>query len=168
MLTAGDGSSFSQRLDLLAEGLSGRRWTVVVGNTHWLSGDEAARVLDVLTAAQEHRDIRLTLVGRHLPDWADPERWPALPFPSDAAARRVFLARMAGIPASAMPAIQPLAGALRERVASHAAVLPADLTDSLPAEQIAQILALLRPIEQIAGALRAALQPPAGDDQDKS
>jgi transposase len=163
MLTAGEPSSLSQRLALLAEGLAGRRWIVIVDNTHWLNGDEAARVLDVLTAAQERRDIRLALVGRQLPGWADPERWPALPFPSDAAARRVFLARMAGAPTSPIPAIQPLTGALRQRVADLVALLPAGVTDGLAADQQAQILALLRPIERIAATLRAALQPP-GDE----
>ena len=48
-----------------------------MAESQWLTGDEADRVLDVLTAAQERRDIRLALVGRHLPSWADPERWPA-------------------------------------------------------------------------------------------
>ncbi len=161
MLSAGEPSSLSQRLDLLAEGLAGRRWTVVVDNTHWLNGDEAARVLDVLTAAQERRDIRLALVGRQLPDWADPERWPALPFPSDAAARQVFLVRMEETAARPVARAQGLAGALRERVAELIAALPSGQLDTLAPEQIAQLLALLRPVEQIADTLRAALETSA-------
>jgi transposase len=157
MLSAGEPSSLSQRLELLADGLDGRRWTVVVDNSHWLNGDEAARVLDVLTEAQERRDIRLALVGRHLPIWADPERWPALPFPSDAAARRVFLARMEETAARPATRPQALAGALRERVADLVAVLPTSQLDALAPEQIAQVLALLHPVEQIADQLRAAL-----------
>ncbi len=163
MIISGAPSSLSERLDLLAAGLAGRRWMVIVDNTHWLNGDEAARVLDVLTKAQERRDIRLALVGRQLPGWADPERWPALPFPSDAAARRVFLARMAGTTTSAIPAIRPLTGALRERVANLIAMLPPSVTDTLPPDQIAQILALLRPIEKIAADLRVAIQPDADE-----
>jgi hypothetical protein len=70
--------STTKPFDLLAEGLAGRRWTVILADTQWLDGDEADRVLDVLTAAQERRDIRLVLAGRQLPAWADAERWPAL------------------------------------------------------------------------------------------
>src|SRR6185295_13187577 len=70
---------FARRLDLLA-------------------GAEAARVLNTLTTAQQRRDIRLVLVGRGLPAGADGTRWPPLPFPSDTAARRAFLARLAGEP----------------------------------------------------------------------
>jgi transposase len=163
MLSAGEPSSLSQRLDLLAEGLDGRRWTVVVDNTHWLNGDEAARVLDVLTAAQERRDIRLALVGRQLPVWADPERWPALPFPSDAAARRVFLARMEETTTRTATRTQALAATLRERVAEIVAALPTSQIDALAPEQIAQVLVLLHPVAQIADQLRAALGPPSAE-----
>jgi hypothetical protein len=160
-LTAGEPAALGPRLELLAEGLAGRRWTVVVADTHWLVGDEAARVLDVLTAAQERRDIRLALVGRQLPGWADPERWPALPFPSDAAARRVFLGRLADTPASqppSLPSAQHSIAALRERVIDLVAAIPIELASTLPPEQVAQILAALRPIEAIANELRDSLR----------
>jgi transposase len=163
MLTAAEPVSLTQRLDLLAAGLTGRRWTVIVADTHWLSGPEAARVLDVLTAAQERRDIRLALVGRQLPDWADPERWPALPFPSDAAARRVFLARMGDAPDTPAATLRLTISAVRERVIDLVTAIPIELLDSLPSEQIAKMLVALRPIEEIAAELRAALRPPPID-----
>jgi transposase len=164
MLTTAEPGSLTQRLDLLAAGLASRRWTVIVADTQWLAGAEATRVLDVLTAAQERRDIRLALVGRQLPDWADTERWPALPFPSDAAARRVFLARMSETPSSSGPPTRPTINIVRERVIDLVAAIPIELLDSLPNEQIAQLLAALRPIEQIAAELRTALRPAATED----
>jgi hypothetical protein len=161
MLTAAEPAPFSQRLGLLAEGLAGRRWTVILTDTQWLDGDEAERVLDALTAAQERRDIRLALVGRQLPGWADAERWPALPFPSDAAARRVFLARMSETSAVPGPPARAAAHLVRERVIDLVAAIPIELIDTLPPEQIARILAALRPVEALADELRAALRPPA-------
>jgi transposase len=166
ILTTGEPSTLGQRLELLAEGLAGRRWTIIVAETHWLAGDEAARVLDVLTAAQERRDIRLALLGRQLPGWADPERWPALPFPSDAAARQVFLARLGdSTGARHTPPAEPTIGALRERVIDLVAAIPIELAGTLPPEQLAQILAALRPIEAIADELRAALRGPTKDER---
>jgi transposase len=162
MLTAADLAPLSQRLELLASGLAGRRWTVILTDTQWLDGDEAARVLDVLTAAQERRDIRLALVGRQLPGWADAERWPALPFPSDATARRVFLARMSETGATPSMPTRAAANLVRERVIDLVAAIPIELLDTLPPEQIARILAALRPIEALADELRAALRPSAG------
>jgi hypothetical protein len=159
MLTATESALLSQRLVLLAEGLAGRRWTVILADTQWLDGDEADRVLDVLTAAQERRDIRLVLAGRQLPAWADAERWPALPFPSDATARRVFLARMGEAGSVRNAPARTAANLVRERVIDLVAAIPIELLDTLPAEQIARILAALRPIEAIADELRAALRP---------
>ncbi|HEX9373354.1 MAG TPA: helix-turn-helix domain-containing protein [Roseiflexaceae bacterium] len=164
-LTSAEPESLSRRLELLASGLTGRRWTVIIANAHWLTGDEAARVLDVLTVAQERRDIRLALVSRQLPRWADPERWPALPFPSDAAARRVFIARMADTSAARLAPLRPTVGAVSERVIDLIAAIPIELIQSLPPEQIAQILVALRPIEEIAAELRAALRPPTNDQR---
>lgn len=161
MLTAAEPALLSQRLDLLAEGLAGRRWTVILADTQWLDGAEADRVLDTLTAAQERRDIRLALVGRQLPAWADAERWPALPFPSDAIARRVFLARMGDVGSLPNPPTRSAANLVRERVIDLVAAIPIELLDTLPPEQIARILSALRPIEAIADELRAALRPPA-------
>jgi len=161
-LTATESALLSQRLDLLAEGLAGRRWTVILADTQWLDGDEADRVLDVLTAAQERRDIRLVLVGRQLPAWADTARWPALPFPSDATARRVFLARMSEVGSLPNAPVRTAANLVRERVIDLVAAIPIELLDTLPPEQIARILAALRPIEALADELRAALRPGAG------
>jgi transposase len=164
MLTAADPAPFSQRLALLAGGLTGRRWTVILTDTQWLDGDEAARVLDALTAAQERRDIRLALVGRQLPGWADAERWPALPFPSDATARRVFLARMSETSATPSMPARAATNLVRERVIDLVAAIPIELLDTLPPEQIARILAALRPIEALADELRAALRPTAAEN----
>lgn len=153
---------FSRRLDQLAAALDGRRWIVIIANTHWIVDDEAARVLDVLTAAQERRDIRLVLVGRHLPAWADPERWPPLPFPSDAAGRRALLAQLDQRPALARPAGQVAVETLRERVIELVAAIPTEAIETLTAVQIAQILTTLRPIEEIAAELRAAAHEQRG------
>jgi transposase len=164
MLAAADPASPTRRLETLAEGLAGRRWTVIVVDTHWLTGNEAARVLDALTAAQERRDIRLALVGRSLPDWADQDRWPPLPFPTDAAARRAFLMRLADRPTIAPSPFRPAVSTLRERVIDLVAAIPIDLINSLSAEQLGQLVSALRPIEEIAAELRAALRaaPPDG------
>lgn len=166
-LTGSEALPLTQRLGLLEAGLTDRRWTVIVAESQWLSGDEASRVLDVLTAAQERRDIRLGLVGRHLPSWADAERWPALPFPSDAIARRVFLSRIAAAPAGSHPPAKTPSGALRERVRELLAALPSELLDELPPEQLANLLLIMRPIEDLADQIRAALRPPADEANDK-
>lgn len=163
-LTTGEMVPFTQRLELLAEGLAGRRWIVIVAESHWLNGDDADRVLDMLTAAQERRDIRLALVGRNLPGWADAERWPALPFPSDTAARRVFVNRMAAAPTGARLATRTPAAILRERVRELLAVLPAEQFSEFAPEQLANFLVLLRPVEELAEQLRQALRPPADNE----
>jgi transposase/energy-coupling factor transporter ATP-binding protein EcfA2 len=155
MLASGEASSATQRLELLDQGLAGRRWTVVVDNAHWLAGEDAERALSVLTAAQERRDIRLVLVGRELPRWADRERWPALPFPSDTAARESFLRRMADTP---RPPARTPADTLRERVRELVASLPGGALADLPTEQLARMLMALLPVEQLAEALRDALR----------
>ncbi len=148
---------FARRLDLLAEALDGRHWTVIVANTHWLSGAEAGRVLNILTTAQQRRDIRLVLVGRGLPAWADAGRWPPLPFPSDTAARRAFLVRLAGEPLTPPPSNALDLAAIQERAADLLAALTAGRPAALPAEQAAAILAALRPLDALAAELRALL-----------
>jgi len=146
---------FARRLDRLAEALDGRHWTVIVANTHWLSGAEAARVLSTLTAAQQRRDIRLVLVGRSLPVGADAGRWPPLPFASDTAARRAFLARLAGEPLTPpTPNALDLA-AIQERAADLLSALTVGRPVALPSEQVEAILAALRPLEVLAAELRA-------------
>jgi hypothetical protein len=160
-------TDFTRRLDLLAEALAGRRWTVIIANAHWLIGQQAARLLDILRAAQQRRDIRLVLVGRSLPDWAQAEQWPPLPFPSDAAARQAFLARLADRqPAPRLlDAFDPTA--LRERAAELLAALQAETIGALSPEHVEAILAALRPVEEIAAGLRATVSTPrnpgAGD-----
>lgn len=152
-------ATFGRRLELLAEGLVGRYWTIMVVNTQWLLGDSVARVVDVLTAAQERRDIRLVLVGRERPAWGIPERWPPLPFPSDIIARRTFVAQLAQrslvFPTESHAQVE----VIRERVAELLAVIPSATRDSLSAEQAAQIQAALRPVEAVAAELRVAVLP---------
>jgi hypothetical protein len=154
---------FARRLDRLAEALDGRHWTVIVANTHWLSGAEATRVINTLTAAQQRRDIRLVLVGRSLPPWADAGRWPPLPFASDTAARRAFLVRLAGEPLTPPPSNDLDLVAVQERVADLISALTAGRPGALPAEQAAAILATLRPLEALAAELRALLPAPPND-----
>ena len=157
MLVTAEPAYALRHLDLLAEALAGRRWTVIIANLHWLNGNDAARVLDVLRATQERRDIRLVLVGNQRPAWADAERWPPLPFADDAAARRLFLARLADQPPKPQPAGQPMIDMLRERISEIVGALPAEAITALPAAQIEQLLAALRPLEARAAELRAAL-----------
>jgi hypothetical protein len=157
-------TDFAQRLELLDGALVGRRWTVIVANTHWLVGDEAARVLDILAEAQRRRDIRLVLVGRSLPAWATIERWPPLPFPSDAAAKPAFLTRLAGPPPATAPrqshersADTPNLVAIHQRVAELLATLPNQPASAVSASQIEALLTALGPVEAVAAELRAAL-----------
>ena len=72
------------------------------------------------------------LVGRQLPAWADAERWPALPFPSDAIARRVFLARMGEAGSVPNAPARTAANLVRERVIDLVAAIPIELLDTLP------------------------------------
>jgi hypothetical protein len=156
----------ARRLDLLASAIEGRRWTVIVANTHWLTGAGATRVLGILTKAQQRRDIRLVLVGRSLPTWAEAARWPPLPFPSDTAARQEFLARLAGPTpdaetrrAEGRPADALDLNAVRERANYLLAALAAARTGALPAEHVEALLAALHPMEALATELRTALPP---------
>jgi transposase len=147
-------TDLNRQLALLEGALEGRHWLVVVANSHWLVGTGAAQVMDVLAAAQQRRDIRLMLVGRTLPNWANEERWPPLPFPSDSSARQEFLTRLSGMPFSADG--QPLAraadaldlGAVRERANYLLAAIAAARAKALPPEQAAVLLEVLQPIEE--------------------
>jgi hypothetical protein len=168
-LAAGEATPIDQRLELLADGLARRRWTVIIQNADGLASAEAGRVLDILTAAQERRDLRLVLVGRTLPPWADPARWPPLPFPSDAPARRAFLRRLDDQP-EPTPELR-LAGTLHDRVIALVSAIPIEAIESLSEAQIAQVLAALRPVEELAAELRAAVRAasqPGGPDPGKN
>jgi transposase len=147
---------FARRIDLLASALDGRHWTVIVANTHWLTGAEATRVLNILTAAQQRRDIRLVLVGRHLPTWADPELWPPLPFAIDTMARRAFIARLAGEPLTPPDTTLDLV-AIHERTTDLLNALTIGRPAILSTEQAEALLAALRPIEALTIELRAQL-----------
>lgn len=150
----------AQRFAELSAALVGRRWTVMLANAHWLAGAEDARVLDALTAAQAQMHIRLVLIGRDIPIWADAEHWPPLPLPGDDQARRQFLRRMSDQPAGLSLASELSIGALRDRVTELIAAIPVELLDTLPADQLGQILAALRPVEHLATELRSTMQPP--------
>jgi hypothetical protein len=160
-------ADMSSRIDMLASALEGRRWTVIVANMHWLTGTAATRVLGVLTKAQQRRDIRLVLVGRSLPTWAEAVRWPPLPFPSDTAARQAFLARLAGPEPEldsrrreGRPADALDLNAMRERANYLLAALAAARTGTLPAEQVEALLAALRPIAAAAAELQNSRASP--------
>lgn len=154
VLNAPTPGNFARRIELLESGLEGRHWTVIVANTHWLVGAEASRVLSILTAAQQRRDIRLVLVGRHLPGWANPEEWPPLPFASDSVARRAFIARLAGEPLQPPSNTLDLA-AIQERTNDLLSTLTNRLPPNLTSEQAESILAILRPIEVTINQLRS-------------
>ena len=55
--------------------------------------------------------------------------------------------------------VEPVSGSLA--LSFLVAAIPIEFLDTLPAEQIARILAALRPIEALADELRAALRPEA-------
>ncbi len=139
-------------LDLLANAIGGRRWTVVVANTHWLTDSDAAQVLDVLTAACEQREIRLALAGRDLPFWADADRWP--PLPGDRAGVAEFLRRLARrLPTAQMPRPSDI---VHERAMHLIEALPVDQAAFLPPEERNRLIAALTPVEQLLAALRGA------------
>ena len=85
----------------------------------------------------------------------------------DATARRVFLARMGDVGSLPSAPARTAANLVRERVIDLVAAIPIELLDTLPPEQIARILSALRPIEAIAGELRAALRPAGAEQEDK-
>jgi transposase len=158
-------TDFKRQLALLEGALEGRHWLVVAANSHWLVGEGATRVIDVLAAAQRRRDIRLVLVGRALPNWAEAERWPPLPFPSDVSARQEFLTRLSGMPFSADGQPQARAadaldlGAVRERANYLLAAIAAARANALPPEQAAVLLAALHPIEEAIARLHSITAP---------
>ncbi|HMO57962.1 MAG TPA: helix-turn-helix domain-containing protein [Roseiflexaceae bacterium] len=143
-------------LDLLANLLAGRRWSIVIADHHLLTDGDAFQVLDVLTAGVEQRDLRLVLAGRSLPSWADAGRWPALPQDDDPARRNEFLTRLAARPATPPAAdLSPL-GVVRDHVAILIASLPTTSARSLPPAEAAQLLVELAPLTAIFEALREA------------
>ncbi|KPV51976.1 hypothetical protein SE17_18180, partial [Kouleothrix aurantiaca] len=54
-------------------------------------------------------------------------------------------------------------GALRERVRELLAALPPEQLGELPPEQLANLLLIMRPVEDLADQIRAALRPPADE-----
>jgi hypothetical protein len=145
-------------LDLLANLLTGRRWSVALADAHLLTDGDAFQVLDVLLTAVEQRDLRLALAGRALPQWADPQRWPSLPPAGDAAARREFLLRLAARPLAAPVADATPLGRVRDYVAALVASLPTTSARSLPPAEATQYLVELAPLAALYEALREASQ----------
>ncbi|MBC8161369.1 MAG: flagellar biosynthesis protein FliA, partial [Roseiflexaceae bacterium] len=137
---------FTRWLEVLVTGLTERHWTVVVDNLHRLTDREAERVLDVLLRARDRRDLRLVLVTRELPAWADSARWPALPHPEDASGRRAFLALLDAHDGVVLAPADERAALLREKVAELLAVLaPGDFAQ-LPHYRRAAVLQELQPL----------------------
>jgi transposase-like protein len=151
-------SQLSQYFKILSEALVNRHWTVIIANSHWLTSDEALRALDVLMEARERQHLRLVLVNRPLPDWADADYWPPLPFANDIVARDMFVRRLSGEALPPPPINLIPIGELQDRVAELVANIPVETLDALSAAQIAEFLAALRPIEEIAGELRDAIR----------
>ncbi len=139
-------------LDLLANTIGGRRWAVVVANTHWLTDSDAAQALDVLTTAYEQREIRLALAGRDLPIWADADRWP--PLPGDQAALQEFLLRLAR--RTSAPQTPFSADVARERAMQLIEALPIGQVAFLSPDERDRLIAALAPVEQLLAALRGA------------
>jgi len=139
-------------LDLLANTIGGRRWAVVVANTHWLTDSDAVQALDVLTAAYEQREIRLALAGRDLPFWADSDRWPSLP--GDRAAVQEFLQRLAR--RTSTPQTPLTADVVLERAIQLVEVLPTSQVAFLAPNERDRLIAALSPVEQLLAALRGA------------
>lgn len=139
-------------LDLLANTIGGRRWAVVVANTHWLTDSDAAQALDVLTTAYEQREIRLALAGRDLPIWADADRWP--PLPGDQAALQEFLQRLAR--RTSAPQTPFSADIARERAMQLIEALPIGQVAFLSPDERDRLIAALAPVEQLLAALRGA------------
>lgn len=142
-------------IERLAAALRGRYWTLVIAGCQWLAEDDAAGVLGTLLDARERRDIRLVLAGDALPAWADAERWPPLPDPDDAAARRLFFARLGGAPAARPSAMLPVLPALASAAQELADLLPPEAMARLSPEQRAQVLDALAPADELLKALRA-------------
>ncbi len=153
-LAAPDATPLVWHLDILANTIGGRRWAVVVANTHWLTDSDAIQTLDVLTTAYEQREIRLTLAGRDLPLWADTERWPPLPGSTDQAAVREFLQRLARRPSTA--SALPLSDVVRERAMQVLEALPIDQVAFLSPDERDRLITALVPIERLLATLRGA------------
>ncbi len=160
-LAAPDARPLVWHLDLLANTIAGRRWAVVVANTHWLTDSDAMQALDVLATACEQREIRLALAGRSLPAWASAERWPPLPGSADQAALQEFLLRLARRPLSVRhPAPADI---VRDRVAQLLDAVPVDLALALAPDERDRLIETLTPVERLIAALRGgAVDPRAG------
>ncbi|GIW00414.1 helix-turn-helix domain-containing protein [Roseiflexus sp.] len=139
-------------LDLLANTIGGRRWTVVVANTHWLTDSDAVQTLDVLTTAYEQREIRLALAGRNLPLWADADRWP--PLPGDQSALPEFLQRLARRTVTAQAPFS--VEVVRERAMQLIDTLPINQVAFLQPDERDRLIAALAPVEQLLVTLRGA------------
>ena len=141
---------------LLAQALAGRHWTVVVANSHWLTGETADGVIDTLNQTRTRGDIRLVLAGQALPPWADAARWPPLPPTGNAGARRLFLSRLGRqakrgpAPAlSVLPAVLEAAEELTDLLPAHAELTPQQARQAL--EALGAVAALLERLQQQAG-----------------
>ena len=144
---------FARWLDLLAHGLIDRHWTVMIDNAHRLVDMQAAQVLDTLRAARERRDLRLVLITRELPLWVDVTRWPPLPHPDDAPARRALLAALDAPEGVARPQIDAGLVLISERVRELIAAINADDLAALSHEQQAGLRAALAPLAQVVAML---------------
>ncbi len=147
---------WTRRIEMLAQSLAGRHWTIVIAGAEQLIDDELSSIMDVLLHARERRDLRLVVVSCVLPEWADVERWPALPPAIDSDARQSFLQQLsddAPTPATAM------IGSLLNRIQALATAMQAHPIDAMSPRQRADVLAALAPVEQFAAHLRQVQMP---------
>ncbi len=137
---------FTRWLDLLATGLTERHWTVVIDNAHRLTDRDAERVIDVLLRARDRRDLRLVVITRELPAWADALHWPPLPQPEDMGGRRAFLSLLDTQDGVALAPADERVVLLREKVAELLAVLAPTEFARLPAYRRAAMEQALQPL----------------------
>lgn len=149
-LNAPQSDAFAHRFEILNAGLTHRHWTIILTNTHWLSGPEASRIMSILLQAQQQRHIRLVLVGRYLPSWVSAQDWPPLPYASDTVARQAFIVQLSG-ESSSTPIINT--NTITERT-NDLLLAISQFREEMPADQHEFLLSALRPIEQIINSLR--------------
>lgn len=140
---------FHRWIEMLQQGLTERHWTVVLDNAHRLADLQASQVVSALRGARLRRDLRLVLVAREAPEWADPRRWPQLAPAEDAAARRIMIEQLDEQDGIVVQPIDQRIALIRDRVGDLLALADVETLAVLPADQRAAILAVLQPVEQI-------------------
>ncbi len=134
----------SRLLDMLGASLQGSHLTLIIANAHWLTDAPSRAIIDVLAAAGVRRDLRLVVVAREVPIWADARGWPALPFPHDTAGRERFAALLGSTETPSPLSIALLA--IREHLAELTTAISPELLASLSAEEQTMLRQMLQPL----------------------